>query len=114
MTEEYRDGDFEYGVVESLIEEIVDEYGLKAHIYLECDRFDNAMSTTMSAESVENANPEDIEANALMYTVADMLKDKTEDERNAVIALIYESVHDGIHLDDEDDEDEEEENEEFD
>ena len=106
--EEYRDGDFEYGVVESLIEEIVDKYGLKAHIYLECDRFDNAMSTTMTAESIDVSDPEAIEVNALMYIVADMLKDKTEYERNAVIALIYESVHNGIHLDDEDEDNEEE------
>lgn len=111
--EEYHDGDFEYGVVESLIEEIIDKYDLKAHFYLESDKFDNTISITMIPESVEL--PEDynmadeIKVNALINLVADLLNERMEDERNAVISLIYESVYAGIHYDDEEEEEDEEE-----
>ena len=106
--EEFCDGDLEYGVVESLIEEIIDKYELKAHFYLECDRFDNAMSVTMIGDSVkcpEDYNVSDeVKVNALINLVGDLLNEKMEDERNAVISLIYESVYQGIHMDDEEDE----------
>ena len=106
--EAYRDGDLEFGVVEALIEEIVDKYDMKSHVYLECDRFDNAVSITMIGEDVEC--PEDydvsdeIKVNALINLVADLLSEKMEDERNAMISLIYECVYQGIHLDDEEEE----------
>ena len=105
MTEGYRDGEFEYGVIESLIEEIVDKYNLKAYVYIESDHYDNAVSTTMASDEIFDAEHDDIQLNALIYLVADILNNRPMDERNEAIAEIYDAVYNGIHIDD-DDEDE--------
>ena len=113
MTEEYYDGDFEYDLVESLVELIIDKYGMNAHIYLECDKFDDVRATTMAPDSIKDPDFDAIAVNALMHTVAYMLSGKTKDERNALIALIYESINNGIHLSLDYEESEEEDNSDF-
>ena len=105
MTEEYRDGDFEYSIIESLIEEIVDKYNLKAYVYIESDRYDNAVSVTMSSDESVDAEHDDIQLNALIYLVADILNNRMADERNDAVAEIYDAVYNGIHIDDDDEED---------
>lgn len=104
--EEYHDGDFEYSVIEALVEEIIDKYALKAHFYLESDKYDNTMSVTMIGESIEVPDDysftDEVQINALINLVGNLLADRTEAERNAMIALIYESVYEGIHMDDDD------------
>ena len=112
MTEEYRDGEFEYGVVETLIEEIVDKYHLRAHIYLESDSYDNVLSTSMTYDGAADEEHDTILLNSLMFIVADLIKGKNGAERFATIAGIYEVVHEGIHLDDEEDAFDDEEDEE--
>ena len=106
MTEGYRDGEFEYSIIESLLEEIIDKYNLKAYVYLESDHYDNAASTTMASDAIIDAEHDDIPMNALMYLVADILNNRKTDERNDAIAEIYDAVYTGIHLDDEEEDDE--------
>lgn len=110
MIDGFRDGEFEYGVVQSLIEDIVDKFRLRAYIYIESDSFDNALSTTLTAEALTDAEHDDIQLDALTYLVADILNNRTGDERNAAIVDIIDSVYAGIHIDDvdEDDDDDEE------
>ena len=101
MTEEYRDGEFEYGVIETLIEDIVDKYSLKVYVYMESDRYDNALSTTILPDEATDAEHDDVQLDALTYLVADILNSRPIDERNAAIAAIVDAVYDGIHIDDE-------------
>lgn len=101
MTEEYRDGEFEYGIIESSIEEIVDRYGFRAFLYLESDKYDNVSSTSMAADDEDDSAMNDMQMNALVCLIADILKSRASEDRYAVIAEIYDTVHDGIHLDDE-------------
>jgi len=116
MTEEYKDGNLEYSVIEALIEEIVDKYNLKVYVYMECDRYDNALSTTILPDEAPEVDRDDVQLDALTYLVADVIKDKPIDERNTAIASIVDAVYDGIHIDDEpevdDDEDDDEDEEE--
>lgn len=103
--EGYHDGDLEYSVVESLIEEIIDKYDLRAYFYLESNKYDNTASISMLSESTndlkEYDETDEIKINALINLVADLLDGKIDDERNAIITLIYDSVYEGIHIDDE-------------
>lgn len=103
--EEYRDGEFEYGIIESSIEEIVDRYGLRVFMYMESDKYDNASSTTMASDDENESDLNDMQMNALVCLVADILKSRANEDRFAVIAEIYDTVYDGIHLDDEPEED---------
>ena len=106
--EEYRDGEFEYSIIESSIEEIVDRYGLRVFLYMESDKYDNASSTCMAADDEEESTLDDMQMNALICLVADILKSRASEDRFAVIAEIYDTVYTGIHLDEEDEEDENE------
>ena len=99
--EEYRDGEFEYGIIQSSIEEIVDKYGLRMFMYMESDKYDNASSTSMTSDDENELSLNDMQMNALVCLVADILKSRASQDRYAVIAEIYDSVYNGIHLDDE-------------
>ena len=106
--EEYRDGDLDYSVIEASIEEIIDKYEVRAFLYIESDSYDNVLSTTMIREYEDEECCEAVQFEALVNLVADILKDHIGDERNALIAEIYERVNQGIHIDDEEDEEGEE------
>ena len=106
IDDDYRDGDFEYTTIETLIEEIVDRYGVKAYVYVESDAYDNVMTTTMVQDGEDDEHCEALQFNALLNLVIDITKDREGDDRNAVIAEIYDRVYQAIHADDDEDENE--------
>ena len=103
MSEEYHDGEYEYGLAETLIEEIVDRFNLRAYVYLSNPAFDNVLTTTMLSENSDEEEYENTRYETLLNLVIDILNDKDGNERNAAIAEIYDIVHQAIHDDDEDD-----------
>ena len=104
--EEYRDGELEYSVIESLIEEIVDTYRLHAYVYISSDKFDNVLSTTLTGDSEPDSIHDLVQRNALACLINDFLNSGVAGDRNASIAEIYDIVYEAIHYDeDEEDED---------
>ena len=101
--EEYRDGQFEYELASSLIEDIIDERGYRGYVYLESSDFDNTFATTVIKDNDSEELYEEVRYNALLNIVTDILDDKSVDERNAAIAEIYDVVCTAIHIDDVDD-----------
>ena len=109
MIGEYRDGEYNYATASALIEEIVDQFHLRAFVYLECDEYDNVMTTTMmkNDDEANDRYNSDVQFDALLNLVIDILSDREEDDRNAAIADIYDKIHEAIHVDDDDDNEEE-------
>ena len=98
--EEYHDGQFEYATASSLIEEIIDRFNFRAYIYLEGDNFDNILTETQVHEDEADEIMDKVQFSVLKNLIADILKDREDDDRNEAIAMIYDIVHDAIHLDD--------------
>lgn len=101
--EEYRDGQFEYGLTSALIEEIIEAHGYRGYIYLESGNFDNTFATTVIKDNDSEELYEEVRYDVLHNIVADILSEKNEDERNDAIAYIYDVVCAAIHSDDMDD-----------
>ena len=101
---EYRNGDLEYGTVSLLIEDILDERQYRGYVYMESRDFDNTFATTVIMDNDSEELYDEIRYNALYNLVSDILKDKeSDDERNAAIVEIYDTVYSSIHYDDVDD-----------
>lgn len=99
--EEYRDGEFEYGLIETMLDEIVDNYNLRVFMYMESDKYDNAESTAIIPDAETEADFADLRMNALVCLVSDILRSRAKEDRASVIAEIYDTVYEGIHFDDE-------------
>lgn len=98
--EEYHDGQFEYTTASSLIEEIIDRFNFRAYIYLEGDGFDNIFSEVQVHDDEDDEVIEEVQYAALRNLVGDIIQNLEDDDRNEAIAMIYDIVHEAIHLDD--------------
>lgn len=98
--EEYRDGQFEYATVSSLIEEIVDQYQLRVYVYMESDNYDIIRTDTFVHDNENDEIIDEVQFSTLRNLVADIIRDRDNAERSETIAMIYDIVHEAIHIDD--------------
>ncbi|MBP5782085.1 MAG: hypothetical protein J6W04_00950 [Bacteroidales bacterium] len=100
MTDEYRNGEYDYATAMALIEEIIDDFQLRAYVYIQSDEYDNVMTSTMV--QTEGESHDDVQFEAMECLIVDILKGRDEADKVAAIADIYDCVYHAIHSDDDD------------
>ena len=105
MIDEYTDSDVNYSAAEALIEEIFDQFHMRGYIYMECDNYNNVSSCTVMKDDDDGCDRfgTDVQFDALINLVLDILDGRDEDDRNAAIVDIYNKIFEAIHIEEDDD-----------